>query len=200
MSGPAPSDRTPTDLPHGSSQRRPSPSSPVRPDHSPADMSDTGPIAGPTNAGPTDIGRTNIGPTSSGPTSSGPTSSGPTITGPISTGPMPSGPNTGPVESIPQGPPLSGSISPGPPPRKHSRIGAAWVALIVATIVLIFFLIFVLQNSDPVDVKYLGFTGTMQLGVAMMFAAVAGALTAGLLGTVRILQLRSRARKAAIHR
>lgn len=81
--------------------------------------------------------------------------------------------------------------------RKHSRAGAAWVALVVAAIVMIFLLIFIVQNSDPVQVRYFGFEGTLPLGVAMLFAAIAGALTAGLLGTVRILQLRARARRAA---
>jgi len=109
---------------------------------------------------------------------------------------------TGPLESTgqPIEPPLTGSISPGPPARRHSRAGAAWVALIVAALVLVLLLIFIVQNSGPVQVKFLGFEGTIPLGAAMVFAAVAGALTAGLLGTVRILQLRSRARKAAAGR
>jgi uncharacterized integral membrane protein len=81
--------------------------------------------------------------------------------------------------------------------RKHSRAGAAWVALVVAAVVLIFLLVFVVQNSDPVQVRYFGFEGTLPLGVAMLFAAIAGALTAGLLGTVRILQLRSRVRRTS---
>jgi uncharacterized integral membrane protein len=85
----------------------------------------------------------------------------------------------------------------GKPTRKHSRTGAAWVALIVAAIVFVFLLVFVVQNPDDVQVRYFGFEGTLSLGVAMLFAAVAGALTAGLLGTVRILQLRSRARRTA---
>ena len=79
---------------------------------------------------------------------------------------------------------------------RHSRTGAAWVAVVIAAIVLIFFLIFILQNSEPVEVQYLGWQGTLSLGVAMMFAALAGALTVGLLGTVRILQLRARAKRA----
>lgn len=83
------------------------------------------------------------------------------------------------------------------PTKKHSRAGAAWVALVVAAIVMIFLLIFIVQNSDPVQVRYFGIEGTLPLGVAMLFAAIAGALTAGLLGTVRILQLRARARRAA---
>jgi putative membrane protein len=122
----------------------------------------------------------------------------PTISQPVLREQQP-GDLTGPLESTgqPVGPPLTGSISPGPPPRRHSRAGAAWVALIVAALVLVLLLIFIVQNSGPVQVKFFGFEGTMSLGVAMVFAAVAGALTAGLLGTVRILQLRSRARKAA---
>lgn len=86
---------------------------------------------------------------------------------------------------------------PAAPAKKHSRTGAAWVALVVAAVVMIFLLIFIVQNSDPVLVRYFGFEGTLPLGVAMLFAAIAGALTAGLLGTVRILQLRTRARRSA---
>ena len=125
-------------------------------------------------------------------------SENPTISEPAP-GSQPQVEQTGPLEPVgqPVDPPLTGSISPGPPARRHSRAGAAWVALIVAALVLVLLLIFIVQNSGPVQVKYFGFEGTMSLGVAMVFAAVAGALTAGLLGTVRILQLRSRARKAA---
>jgi uncharacterized integral membrane protein len=93
--------------------------------------------------------------------------------------------------------PVSTPLVAGQPVRKHSRTGAAWVALIVAAIVFVFLLVFVVQNPDDVQVRYFGFEGTVSLGVAMLFAAVAGALTAGLLGTVRILQLRSRARRTA---
>ncbi len=88
-------------------------------------------------------------------------------------------------------------VTPVTPVRKHSRAGAAWVALVVAAVVMIFLLIFIVQNSEPVQVRYFGFEGTLSLGVAMLFAAIAGALTAGLLGTVRILQLRARARRAS---
>jgi uncharacterized integral membrane protein len=103
------------------------------------------------------------------------------------------------VAGEPSGPPAEqqpATSAPNPLPRKHSRTGAAWVALVVAAVVLIFLLIFVVQNPEPVQVRYFGFEGTLSLGVAMLFAALAGALTAGLLGTVRILQLRTRARRA----
>lgn len=113
--------------------------------------------------------------------------------------PDPSGPSFGGSDAVD---PAAGAprATPNSAAKKHSRTGAAWVALVVAAIVMIFLLIFILQNSYPVQVRYFGFEGTMSLGVAMMFAALAGALTAGLLGTVRILQLRARARRATASR
>ncbi|WP_395726130.1 lipopolysaccharide assembly LapA domain-containing protein [Nakamurella sp.] len=107
-------------------------------------------------------------------------------------------PTAGPSAGVIASPPAPGESGTNrtPATKKHSRTGAAWVALVVAAIVMIFLLIFIVQNSDPVQVRYFGFEGTLSLGVAMLFAAIAGALTAGLLGTVRILQLRARARRA----
>ena len=114
-------------------------------------------------------------------------------------------PPTGTGEPTPdatagRGPSTPLSDQPATVARKHSRAGAAWVALVVAAVVMIFMLIFIVQNPDPVQVRYFGFEGTLPLGVAMLFAAIAGALTAGLLGTVRILQLRARSRRAATTR
>lgn len=106
-------------------------------------------------------------------------------TGDTSTAPISTGKDGAPAV------PATGASGP-----RHSRTGAAWVAVVVAAIVLIFLLIFILQNSEPVQVQYLGWQGTLSLGVAMMFAALAGALTVGLLGTVRIMQLRTRAKRA----
>lgn len=145
-----------------------------------------------------------------------PPASGPEFGGPVTGGvySQPVDPQAStvalPAEPIGYGPPPDQSVAPtqqadpspaapgtpGAPRPKHSRTGAAWVALIVAAVVFIFLLVFIMQNSGPVQVQYFGFDWTMSLGVAMMFAAVLGALTAGLLGTVRILQLRARARRA----
>jgi len=116
-------------------------------------------------------------------------------TEPVAVGPvLPGAPvqPAGPEQDAP-----APGLTPDTLTRKHSRAGAAWVALVVAAVVLIFLLVFVVQNSDPVQVRYFGFEGTLPLGVAMLFAAIAGALTAGLLGTVRILQLRARVRRTS---
>ncbi len=79
---------------------------------------------------------------------------------------------------------------------KPTRISGAWVAVIVAVIVLVFLLIFILQNSASVTVHYFGASGTLPLGVALLFASVGGALLVALIGVARVFQLRRFARRA----
>ena len=62
-------------------------------------------------------------------------------------------------------------------------------------IVLIFLLIFILQNNVPVQINFLGVSGTLPTGVALLFAAIAGLLLGAIPGSVRILQLRRAARR-----
>jgi len=81
------------------------------------------------------------------------------------------------------------------PPIGRTRISGTWIAVIVAAIVLIFLLVFILQNLTTVTVQFLGFAGSLPLGVAMLFAAIAGAILIALVGTARILQLRRYAKK-----
>jgi uncharacterized integral membrane protein len=83
----------------------------------------------------------------------------------------------------------------GPVPR--TRLGGLWVAAIAATLVLLFLLIFILQNGQRVKVAFLGFDGHLPLGVALLLAAACGVLLVAIPGTGRILQLRRRARRSA---
>jgi uncharacterized integral membrane protein len=92
-------------------------------------------------------------------------------------------------------PPASGPAAAGRATLVRTRIGGIWVAVIIAAWVLVFFLIFVLQNPDRVNVFFLGAAGTLPLGVAMLFAAIAGALVVALIGSARIIQLRRTARR-----
>ena len=62
-------------------------------------------------------------------------------------------------------------------------------------VVLLFLLIFILQNGREVDISYLGAHGHLPLGVALLLAAVCGVLLAILAGVARMTQLRSVARK-----
>jgi uncharacterized integral membrane protein len=70
-----------------------------------------------------------------------------------------------------------------------------WIGLLAAVVVLVLLLIFVLQNSQSVQVDYFGFSGHLPLAVAMLLGVAAGALIAALPGTIRILQLRKAARR-----
>ncbi|MBV9093390.1 MAG: DUF1049 domain-containing protein [Streptosporangiaceae bacterium] len=92
--------------------------------------------------------------------------------------------------------------APGPeaPPLPHHRLkrtrtGGVWVAVAFFVVVLLFLLIFILQNEEKVHISYLGAQGHLPLGVAMLLAAVGGALLVILAGAARIGQLRFTARR-----
>jgi uncharacterized integral membrane protein len=78
---------------------------------------------------------------------------------------------------------------------KRTRISGLWVAVGFFAVVLLFLLIFILQNSAKVDISYMGAHGHLPLGVALLLAAVCGVLLVVLAGTARISQLRATARK-----
>jgi uncharacterized integral membrane protein len=91
-------------------------------------------------------------------------------------------------------------LEPSAPVIRPTRTGGIWVSVIVAAVVLIFLLIFILQNLTTVTVNLLGFSGSLPLGVAMLFAAIAGAILVAMVGTARILQLRRFARRVGTTR
>lgn len=107
-----------------------------------------------------------------------------------------------PAAAVPGGESPETPASPAPRPDPHSvtkatRISGTWVAVIVATIVLVFLLIFILQNLGTVTVTFLGLSLELPLGVALLFATVIGAALVILIGAARILQLRRRVRRAS---
>lgn len=77
----------------------------------------------------------------------------------------------------------------------RTRISGVWIAIGFFTILLLFLLIFILQNGHSVDVSYLGLHSRLPLGVALLLSAVCGVLLVVLAGTARILQLRAAARR-----
>lgn len=79
---------------------------------------------------------------------------------------------------------------------KRTRVSGIWVAVVIALLVLIFLLIFILQNLETATVYFLGASGSLPLGVAMLFSAIAGGLLVALVGGARVLQLRKQAKKA----
>lgn len=101
-------------------------------------------------------------------------------------------------------PSLPATPSPSPPateppaPQRHrvgrTRLGSVWVSLIGMALAFTALLIFVLQNPARTDLHFLWLDGRVPLGVAMLFAAIAGILLIAIPGTGRILQLRRRSR------
>lgn len=61
-------------------------------------------------------------------------------------------------------------------------------------VVLVLLLVFILENTRRVSITYFGATGHMPLGVALLLAAVGGALLVGVVGAARIVQIRRRVR------
>jgi uncharacterized integral membrane protein len=81
----------------------------------------------------------------------------------------------------------------------RSRMGDAWVAMLVAAAVLLLLLIFILQNGQRAEVSFLGAHGHLPMGVALLLAAIFGVLLVALPGTARIIQLRMLSRRRGHH-
>lgn len=76
----------------------------------------------------------------------------------------------------------------------HTRTARAHNALIAGSIVLILLLVFIIENTESVRIAYFGVGFHLPLGVALLLAAIGGALLVGIVGTARIVQLRRRVR------
>jgi uncharacterized integral membrane protein len=76
-----------------------------------------------------------------------------------------------------------------------TRTARAHNALIAGAIVLILLLVFILENTASVKISYFGVGFRMPLGVALLLAAIGGALLVGIVGTARIVQLRRSVRR-----
>ena len=106
-------------------------------------------------------------------------------------------PPTVPTAQPPQSQPPQSQPPQPEPALGHSRSGGLWTGLILSAIVLIFLLVFILQNQFPVQINFLWFGGSLPVGVALLLAAIAGLLLVAIPGGVRITQLRRAARRAA---
>lgn len=78
---------------------------------------------------------------------------------------------------------------------KRTRAGGVWVAVAFFALILILLLIFILENTRQVEISYFGVHGHSPLGVALLLAAVLGALLVAIPATWRIIQLRTAARR-----
>lgn len=103
-----------------------------------------------------------------------------------------------PTETIRTVPPVK-QPAPVPQPIKHGRLATAWMTLAVSVIVLLFLMIFILQNNLQVRIHYLGLQATLSFGVAILLAAIAGSILTLLIGTARIVQLKHSEKHQSLH-
>ena len=90
--------------------------------------------------------------------------------------------------------PSSPSRSSSKDPLRGSRTSGIWVAVVALVVLLVLLAIFILQNTQPVAVSFLRWTGEAPLAAALLIATAAGLLIAVAAGSLRILQLRHRVR------
>ena len=88
-----------------------------------------------------------------------------------------------PAAEEPAGQPADVPISSG------GKTATTWIALILGAIVLVLLLIFVIQNNVTATFQYFNAQFDLPLGVAMLLAAIAGALVMALVGSMRMIQM-----------
>lgn len=124
--------------------------------------------------------------------------------GPGSFGSGPQAPNSAPPVAdgaqAPEAPQVDGPVHDKPSQStKQEKSGVSafiWVALILGALILVLLLVFVMQNNQAVDISYFAWSFSMPLGVALLLAAIAGVLIAAIIGTVRIILLGRRLKRA----
>ena len=95
----------------------------------------------------------------------------------------------------------SGDTPPAsPPPRgtdplRGSRTSGFWSAVLALALLLLLLAIFILQNTQKVEISFFGWNGSAPLSAALLISAVAGALVVACAGALRILQLRRRVKR-----
>jgi uncharacterized integral membrane protein len=82
-------------------------------------------------------------------------------------------------------------------PLRGSRTSGAWIGLAVVAILLVLLIIFIAQNTQKVQVAFLGWEGQTPLAVALLASVVTGLVVAAIAGSLRILQLRRRVKRSA---
>jgi uncharacterized integral membrane protein len=114
--------------------------------------------------------------------------------------PAADGPEQAPADSSPPPEPeVAASAEAEPTISQHTieptRTSMVWTMVGIGVILLVAILVFILQNGQRVRVRFLMMDGTLQLGVALLFAALLGAMLVLVAGAARVLQLRVVARR-----
>lgn len=87
-------------------------------------------------------------------------------------------------------------VEPTRNPLRHSRTSGLWFAVVMLGLLSILLVVFIVQNTQKVEVSFFGWNGQTPLAVALLIAATAGLLVSAIVGTLRILQLRRRVKRS----
>ena len=109
----------------------------------------------------------------------------------MTTDPSSSGTDEGPAETTTS----EASSLPRRRAPRVTRASAAWVATGVSLLLLIVLIVFILENSTKVEVQFLGTSGEIPLGMALLIAAVGGGVVVAIAGVARVTQLRMNAHR-----
>ena len=83
----------------------------------------------------------------------------------------------------------------GHDPLRGSRTSGTWIAVIALSMLLLLLAVFILQNTQKVEVAFFGWNGRAPLAATLLIAAAGGALVVACAGVLRILQLRRRVKR-----
>jgi uncharacterized integral membrane protein len=107
-----------------------------------------------------------------------------------------SSPGTAPSSEQPDAPdPSEHHQTRQPDPLRGSRTSGFWTAVLILVVLLLLLAVFILQNTQDVQVSFLGWSGSAPLAASLLIAAVTGALVVASAGALRILQLRRRVKR-----
>ena len=95
--------------------------------------------------------------------------------------------------------PAEGAASEADRAPRLTRASAAWAAIIGALLLSVVLIVFILQNPTMVVIHFLGWSGSLAVGMAMLIAAVTGGLLVATIGVARLTQLRVRAHRTRAH-
>jgi uncharacterized integral membrane protein len=83
----------------------------------------------------------------------------------------------------------------GHDPLRGSRTSGTWIAVLALSLLLLLLAVFILQNTQKVEVSFFAWNGRAPLAATLLIAAAGGALVVACAGVLRILQLRRRVKR-----
>ena len=103
------------------------------------------------------------------------------------------GPTPSPVEDLGPDAPTRPARRPGLDDHgrvKRTRAGTLYAAMAALAVVTALFVVFVLQNADSTQIRFLWMEGHVPVAAALLLAAVVGAVLMAVPATIRLSQLR----------